>query len=72
MLLQGLPVEIDDGSSREAWSGSLTLSRKHQITVYDAAYLELAVRRSLPLGSLDAALRKAAKGEGVKLLPEKI
>jgi len=72
LLLQGLPVEIDDGASREAWSGSLALSRKHQITVYDAAYLELALRRNLPLGTLDGDLRKAAKAEGVKLLPDKL
>jgi predicted nucleic acid-binding protein len=46
----------------------LTLSEKHGLTVYDAAYLELAQRRQLPLGSLDADLRKAAQIEGVALL----
>jgi len=70
--LQALPVEIDDGATREAWNGSLVLARKHQLTVYDAAYLELAARRGLPLGSLDSELRKAAKAEGIKVLPERI
>lgn len=46
----------------------LALSEKHSLTVYDAAYLELAHRRQLPLGTLDADLRKAAQVEGVPLL----
>jgi predicted nucleic acid-binding protein len=46
----------------------LTLAEKHTLTVYDAAYLELAHRRQLPLGTLDADLRKAAQIEGVALL----
>lgn len=56
----------------KAWNASLLLARKHGITVYDAAYLELAIRRGLPLGSRDSELRKAAIAEGVKLLPDKI
>lgn len=46
----------------------MVLSEKHGLTVYDAAYLELALRRNLPLGTLDADLRKAAQAEGVPLL----
>jgi predicted nucleic acid-binding protein len=38
------------------------------LTLYDAAYLELAVRRSLPLATLDEDLRRAAKTEKVRLL----
>ncbi len=37
-------------------------------TVYDAAYLELAIRRQLPLASRDAGLNRAAKRHGVRLL----
>jgi len=44
------------------------LSEKHALTVYDTAYLELARRHQLPLGTLDADLRKAAKAEGLALL----
>ena len=68
--LQVLPVELDDGASREAWHAAMLLARKHQLTLYDAAYLELAMRHGLPLGSCDMELRKAAKSEGVKTLPE--
>jgi predicted nucleic acid-binding protein len=70
--LQSLPVELDDNAWREAWNASLLLARKHQLSLHDAAYLELAIRKAVPLGSLDTDLRKAARSEGVKLLPEKI
>lgn len=46
----------------------LTLARRHRLTVYDAAYLELAQRGGLPLASLDGALRSAAAASGVPLL----
>lgn len=46
----------------------LVLAEKYGLTVYDAAYLELARRYQLPLATLDDALRKAAQIEGVPLL----
>ena len=46
----------------------LTLARRHRLTVYDAADLELAQRAGLPLATLDAALAAAATAEGVVLL----
>jgi predicted nucleic acid-binding protein len=46
----------------------LTIARRHRLTAYDAAYLELAQREGLPLASLDAALRSAAAAAGVPLL----
>jgi predicted nucleic acid-binding protein len=45
----------------------MTLARKRKLTVYDAAYLELAKREGLPLATLDRALEKAAVAEGVAL-----
>lgn len=45
----------------------LTLARRHRLTVYDAAYLELARREGLPLASLDGAVRSAAAASGVPL-----
>jgi predicted nucleic acid-binding protein len=44
------------------------LAGRYELSVYDAAYLELALRRRLPLASRDAALNKAAKLAGVKTL----
>ena len=45
----------------------LALARARKLTVYDAAYLELAKRERLPLATLDRALEKAAIAEGVAL-----
>ncbi|MGK7865744.1 type II toxin-antitoxin system VapC family toxin [Falsiroseomonas sp. E2-1-a20] len=45
------------------------LARQHALTPYDAAYLDLAIRRRLPLATRDAALIRAAPLEGVPLLP---
>jgi len=45
----------------------LALARERRLTVYDAAYLELAIREGLPLATLDRALEKAAVAEGVAL-----
>ena len=45
----------------------MTLARERKLTVYDAAYLELAKREGLPLATLDRALEKAAIAEGVAL-----
>jgi len=46
----------------------LRLARAHRLSVYDAAYLELAQREGVPLATLDAGLRTAAAAEGVALL----
>ena len=46
----------------------LLLARRHRLTVYDAAYLELAARRNLPLATLDRALREAATALEITLL----
>lgn len=46
----------------------MALARRHRLTVYDAAYLELALREGLPLATLDTALAEAARREGVDVL----
>jgi predicted nucleic acid-binding protein len=46
----------------------LRLARAHRLSVYDAAYLELALREGMALATLDADLRKAAASEGVVLV----
>ncbi|HLJ96197.1 MAG TPA: type II toxin-antitoxin system VapC family toxin [Gemmataceae bacterium] len=64
-LVTTLPISIDDETVTRAWQDSLRLARAHHLTVYDAAYLELALRRGLPLASLDDRLKKAAAAVGV-------
>ncbi len=63
-----LPISIDAETDRHAWGATLQLSERHRLTLYDSAYLELALRRGLPLASLDAELRGAAEAEGVVVL----
>ncbi len=66
--LSRLPLEIDAESPGRAFDDLLPLCRAHRLTSYDAVYLELARRRSLPLATLDAPLRKVGKKLGIKLL----
>jgi len=53
-------VEVDGQTDRHAWSATLELSRRHSLTLYDAAYLELAVRRGARLATSDKRLGQAA------------
>ena len=62
-----LPIEIDRDPEEAV---VLELARRHGLTIHDAAYLELAMRRQTPLATLDAALVRAAAVEGVKRLGE--
>ncbi len=66
--LSKLGIERDDEAPGRAFTHLLPLCRAHRLTSYDAIYLELAIRRSLPLATLDDDLRKAAKKLGVGLL----
>jgi predicted nucleic acid-binding protein len=67
-VIEGIRIEVDDEASNRAFSHILPLCRTHALASYDAIYLDLAVRRRLPLATLDEPLRKAAKKLGVKLL----
>jgi predicted nucleic acid-binding protein len=64
-LLRDLPVTIDRDVDEES---VLRLARQHRLSVYDAAYLELAQRESVSLATLDAGLANAARAEHVPLI----
>ena len=66
--LRGLDIEIDAETDEHAWKATLQLADRHGLTLYDAAYLELAQRLDLPLATLDQQLRAAAAALGVPLL----
>jgi predicted nucleic acid-binding protein len=66
--LAQLPIQVDTETDKHAWSTTLRLAERHQLTLYDAAYLELALRRNLPIATLDEDLRSAARVEKVRLL----
>jgi predicted nucleic acid-binding protein len=66
--LSRLGIERDDEAPDRAFTHLLVLCRRHRLTGYDAIYLDLAIRRSLPLATLDDDLRKTAKKLGIGLL----
>ena len=63
-----LSISLDPETDRQAWGATVQLAARHRLTLYDAAYLELALRRGLPLATLDRELRSAASAEGVVVL----
>ncbi len=67
-MLLTLPISVIDPSSERTFLAVLDLARDEQLTVYDAQYLDLAMRENLPLASLDNRLCTAAGNVGVPLV----
>ena len=65
--LSSLAFTIDEDDARNAFGPTSALAEQYGLTVYDAAYLEVALRRELPLATRDGALRSAAERGGVPL-----
>jgi len=68
-LISVLPIRIDPETSAKAWQDTLSLARVEGLTIYDAAYLELAIRSGLPLLTKDEQLAQAARRRGVAIHP---
>ena len=68
-LATELNIEIDPPRGLAGVFDIDALSSRHDLTIYDAAYLETAIRRGAALATLDTDLRAAAKREGVTILP---
>ena len=66
--LAQLPITIDSETDHLAWGATQTLSREEGLTPYDAAYLELALRRQVPLATGDSELVAAARRRGVPVI----
>jgi predicted nucleic acid-binding protein len=66
-LLKSLPIRVEP---RDIWANVdlESLARRHNLTAYDAAYLDLSLRANLALATLDETLRQAAAAEGIALL----
>ncbi len=64
-----LPMETDVDCEKWLWTATVDLAAAERLTVYDASYLELAIRRALPLASKDRDLIAAAQRRGVDLIP---
>lgn len=66
-LLQSLPIEVEE-VELDWLPHVVAVAREHAITAYDASYLVVAMRRGLPLATLDQRLREAARASGVTWL----
>ncbi len=64
-VLHQLHIQIDGATSLRALNDTLQLARRYNLSAYDAAYLELAMRESLPIATLDEGLIKAAEKGGL-------
>lgn len=66
--LEELTIALDGETDARAWTDTRRLSREEGLTLYDAAYLELALRSNGPLASADSALIGAARRRGLDVL----
>ena len=66
-VLCAFPILVDDEMSVRAWGDTLNIARAQNLSAFDAAYLEVAMRRGLPIATLDDELKTAALVVGVSL-----
>jgi predicted nucleic acid-binding protein len=67
-LLVQLPIVVDADTATQCLAGILDVARRYQLSSYDASYLELALRKQVPLATFDRELIRAARQAGVELL----
>jgi predicted nucleic acid-binding protein len=70
-LVTGLPLTVEQESPERMLTDILALAREQRLSAYDASYLDLAMRRGLPIATQDKALRKAAGKCGVPIFGKK-
>jgi predicted nucleic acid-binding protein len=66
--LSQMMITVDDATDAQAWHTTLRLAWEHGLTIYDASYLELALRRNLPIATCDKALARAAQSSGIEVI----
>jgi predicted nucleic acid-binding protein len=66
-LLRAVPFVIDQDAAARAFSGLSALATVESLSVYDACYLDVAMRHRIPLACKDGPLRRAATRNGVRV-----
>jgi predicted nucleic acid-binding protein len=66
--LRELPDDVDRETDTMVWDHSIRIAQQYGLTIYDATYLELAMRKDVPIATLDKALAKACKLAAVEVL----
>lgn len=64
-VLYSLPIDAEDSPDRDVLLRSLSLAEQHNLTMYDACYLELAARRKMPLATFDSRLKAACAAAAI-------
>ncbi len=70
--LSALPIVIDPSTSAKAMHSIFVIASQYELTIYDATYLELAIREEIPLLTLDKGLQNAAKKCHVSVNPKTV
>ena len=70
-LLNQLPITVEEGHSENMMLRILSLAREHRLSSYDASYLDLAMRKGLPIATLDKGLRAAAQKTKVRIFGQR-
>lgn len=68
-LLAQLPIVVEPETPERITGEIFALARQHKLSSYDASYLDLAMRKGLPLATMDKSLLAAAKRSNVPILP---
>lgn len=63
-----LPIEVESSAARAVLDGQAALAERYALTAHDAAYLDLALRRNLPMATQDKAMKAAAGKAGVAIV----
>ncbi len=67
-MLSQLPIVVDSTEPERVLHDVISLARQYKLTSYDSSYIELAIRKGLPIASLDNAILKAAKDIQVQIM----
>jgi predicted nucleic acid-binding protein len=68
-LVRALPIRTDDTPRHRVSESIIALGRRHRLTAYDAAYVELSLRDAAPLATFDDSIRRCAPALGIEILP---
>ena len=68
LLLKSLPIEVEPADTASVLDECVAIARRLELSVFDAAYVSLAMARRLPLATSDERLRRVAAGAGVELV----
>jgi predicted nucleic acid-binding protein len=63
--LKDIQIKIDQITLKHAWLETMDLAAEYGLTIYDASYLELALRHGLPIATLDKSLKQASTAAGI-------